>query len=211
MSFAPVIIAATSRYFATGKTMENEGENKAPTQAECPVCEKSFKPEVIEVHVNRCIFLNTTEEHDRTRENKRSFGASFNANRSPANDNKKFRKTTQQISSPSASKKMTNFGNTNQSSTKTSSLENTLKKDKSHEDKDNPSTSNISTFDEIPAKKVENKQSVPLAERMRPETIEDYIGQSHVMGQNAILRKILDKNETPSMILWGPPGVGKVN
>lgn len=44
---------------------------------------------------------------------------------------------------------------------------------------------------------------------MRPETIEDYVGQSHIMDKTAVLRRILDKNETPSMILWGPPGVGK--
>lgn len=46
---------------------------------------------------------------------------------------------------------------------------------------------------------------------MRPETIDEYIGQSHIMGKDTVLRKILDKNEVPSMILWGPPGVGKVN
>lgn len=44
---------------------------------------------------------------------------------------------------------------------------------------------------------------------MRPESIDDYIGQSHIMGKDTVLRKILDKNEVPSMILWGPPGVGK--
>lgn len=55
------------------------------------------------------------------------------------------------------------------------------------------------------------KKSIPLAEKMRPETIDEYIGQSHIMGKDTVLRKILDKNEVPSMILWGPPGVGKVN
>lgn len=53
-------------------------------------------------------------------------------------------------------------------------------------------------------------KSVPLAEKMRPILIEDYVGQEHIMGDNTILRKVLDKNEIPSMILWGPPGCGKV-
>lgn len=45
---------------------------------------------------------------------------------------------------------------------------------------------------------------------MRPDTIDDYVGQDHIIGKNTILRQVLDKNEVPSMILWGPPGCGKV-
>lgn len=49
----------------------------------------------------------------------------------------------------------------------------------------------------------------PLAEILRPSTIEDYIGQSHLVGQGAILRNAIENDSIPSMILWGPPGVGK--
>jgi len=49
----------------------------------------------------------------------------------------------------------------------------------------------------------------PLAERMRPENIDDYVGQHHLLGSNAVLRKSIESNNLPSMILWGPPGVGK--
>ncbi|MCF8234268.1 MAG: replication-associated recombination protein A [Bacteroidales bacterium] len=49
----------------------------------------------------------------------------------------------------------------------------------------------------------------PLAEKLRPATLEDYIGQEHLVGKNAILRKALDSGNVPSMILWGPPGTGK--
>lgn len=51
--------------------------------------------------------------------------------------------------------------------------------------------------------------STPLANRLRPETLEDYIGQSHLLGKGKILRQILEKDMIPSMIFWGPPGVGK--
>ncbi|HNZ42742.1 MAG TPA: replication-associated recombination protein A [Bacteroidales bacterium] len=51
--------------------------------------------------------------------------------------------------------------------------------------------------------------NAPLAEQMRPETIGDYIGQQHLVGDNAILRKAIESGNIPSMILWGPPGVGK--
>ncbi len=49
----------------------------------------------------------------------------------------------------------------------------------------------------------------PLAERMRPRTLDDYIGQKHLVGEGAVLRKMLDSGRITSFILWGPPGVGK--
>jgi putative ATPase len=50
---------------------------------------------------------------------------------------------------------------------------------------------------------------IPLAERMRPRTLADYIGQQHILGENSGLRKAINSGNIPSMILWGPPGVGK--
>lgn len=49
----------------------------------------------------------------------------------------------------------------------------------------------------------------PLAERLRPRTLEDYIGQTHLVGQGAILRRMIESGNVASFILWGPPGVGK--
>lgn len=49
----------------------------------------------------------------------------------------------------------------------------------------------------------------PLAERLRPRSLETYFGQDHLVGENAILRKMIENNTLSSMILWGPPGVGK--
>ena len=51
--------------------------------------------------------------------------------------------------------------------------------------------------------------SKPLAERMRPRSFDDYAGQEHLVGKNAPLRKSIEAGRIPSMILWGPPGVGK--
>ncbi|HET6225056.1 MAG TPA: AAA family ATPase, partial [Bacteroidia bacterium] len=51
--------------------------------------------------------------------------------------------------------------------------------------------------------------SAPLAERMRPTSLDNYIGQKHIVGQGAILRNAIESNLLPSIILWGPPGVGK--
>ena len=52
--------------------------------------------------------------------------------------------------------------------------------------------------------------NVPLPERLRPKTFTDYIGQNKVIGKNKLLRTLLESDRVPSMILWGPPGCGKV-
>ena len=51
--------------------------------------------------------------------------------------------------------------------------------------------------------------NAPLAERMRPTTLDEYIGQAHLLAEGAALRRALDAGVIPSMIFWGPPGVGK--
>ncbi len=51
--------------------------------------------------------------------------------------------------------------------------------------------------------------SEPLAERLRPRTLDDYIGQKHLVGEGAVLRRMIDAGRISSFILWGPPGVGK--
>jgi len=50
----------------------------------------------------------------------------------------------------------------------------------------------------------------PLAERMRPQTLDEYVGQQHLVGEKAVLRRAVESGRIPSFILWGPPGVGKL-
>ncbi|MEN8225631.1 MAG: replication-associated recombination protein A [Bacteroidota bacterium] len=54
-----------------------------------------------------------------------------------------------------------------------------------------------------------NLPQIPLAERLRPQNLDEYLGQEHLIGDGAILRKAIESGNIPSMILWGPPGVGK--
>ncbi len=54
-----------------------------------------------------------------------------------------------------------------------------------------------------------NNQRVPLPERMRPGKLEEYVGQEHLVGENSVLRKMMESGNISSFILWGPPGVGK--
>lgn len=51
--------------------------------------------------------------------------------------------------------------------------------------------------------------NIPLAERLRPRSLDDYIGQKHLVGENGIIRKMIETGRVNSFILWGPPGVGK--
>lgn len=51
--------------------------------------------------------------------------------------------------------------------------------------------------------------AAPLAERLRPQRLEDYIGQSHLVGRDGVFRRFIETKNVPSFILWGPPGVGK--
>ena len=53
------------------------------------------------------------------------------------------------------------------------------------------------------------KSTIPLAERLRPTSLADYIGQKHIIGENAVLRRAIEMGRVPSIIFWGPPGVGK--
>ena len=53
------------------------------------------------------------------------------------------------------------------------------------------------------------QSNIPLAERLRPRTLDDYIGQEHLVGPGGVFRKFIETGNVPSFILWGPPGVGK--
>src|SRR5579871_2343150 len=64
----------------------------------------------------------------------------------------------------------------------------------------------VSLFDSAP---VQDNAKRPLAERMRPERLEDFIGQEHILGSGKPLRRQIERDELTSIILWGPPGVGK--
>jgi putative ATPase len=67
----------------------------------------------------------------------------------------------------------------------------------------------MSLFDSMPAADAAESASRPLADRMRPATLEDYVGQEHLLGPGKPLRTQIERDQLASMILWGPPGVGK--
>lgn len=54
-----------------------------------------------------------------------------------------------------------------------------------------------------------SRNNIPLAERLRPASLEDYVGQEHLVGPDGIIRRMIESGRVNSFILWGPPGVGK--
>ncbi|MCH5248651.1 MAG: replication-associated recombination protein A [Lachnospiraceae bacterium] len=64
----------------------------------------------------------------------------------------------------------------------------------------------ITLFDSMPDS---SAKMIPLASRLRPQKLEDFIGQEHLLGQGKMLRQLIEKDQISSMIFWGPPGVGK--
>ena len=55
----------------------------------------------------------------------------------------------------------------------------------------------------------QREEMTPLANRLRPDTLDDFVGQEHLLGQGKMLRQIIERDQISSMIFWGPPGVGK--
>lgn len=67
----------------------------------------------------------------------------------------------------------------------------------------------ISLFDDTQYSENITSLKAPLADRLRPQDLNDYIGQGHLLGEGKLLRRMLEQDQIPSMIFWGPPGVGK--
>ena len=67
----------------------------------------------------------------------------------------------------------------------------------------------MSLFDASPVRFRGMMPTRPLAERMRPERLEDFVGQEHILGPGKPLRVQIERDQLQSLILWGPPGVGK--
>ena len=55
----------------------------------------------------------------------------------------------------------------------------------------------------------QDPRDIPLATRMRPRTLEEFVGQRHLLGEGKVLRRLIEEDRVSSMIFWGPPGVGK--
>ncbi|XP_058462119.1 ATPase WRNIP1-like [Malaya genurostris] len=178
-------------------------DNPQPTtsclRSACPICDKLFVMDDIENHVNRCLFLNSTEcdssetlSKDQNSDKNQSF--SRDAKRSFSIFEK----------SPSVASKRKKV---DQDSKIVEDMEKQiidLSDDDSQKEKKVVAPTQTKTI-----KVTLNDSCIPLAEKMRPNELDDYIGQEHILGKNTVLRTLFEGNIIPSMIFWGPPGCGK--
>ncbi len=72
-----------------------------------------------------------------------------------------------------------------------------------------PTEGGADLFGPAPEPGPAERLSAPLADRLRPRSLEEFVGQEHLLGRGRPLRRLIESGQIPSMILWGPPGTGK--
>ncbi|CAG9098376.1 unnamed protein product [Plutella xylostella] len=154
----------------------------------CPVCNRQFPPKLVEEHVNKCLFLNTQTTSKRDGSHLQAVSPQekrFKSRDANANIFKEPKKRDPSTQSEAASKGI---------NIKPTSSNVTSNQSAGFKNLDQPST-----------------KSIPLAERMRPISLDDIVGQKESFGAGSMLRSMLEHKKVPNMILWGPPGCGKTS
>ncbi|CAJ1072387.1 ATPase WRNIP1 [Xyrichtys novacula] len=219
--------------------MANEMTAAAPESVQCPVCFKDFKPSTINRHLDACLLntvdgecpSTTDESEPPTKKSRIGDGA---VSPSPG-VNKPSTKSSPPP--PSSSTPLTSVfsmfqGNKSKVSVQSeqsgvltgkrrssASVNHGVKSDLQDDSEQGPADNlksqvtgsnapTLKTSSSIPPRTLLSMNK-PLAETLRPNSLEDYFGQSKVVGQETLLRSLLDSQEIPSLILWGPPGCGK--
>lgn len=192
-----------------------EGNIFASTETvECPLCSQSFQPSVINRHVNNCLNITDSSSGSSNPGKKRKSSEGQGASQKSAWGSLKPPKS---VAGPSVKKAKTT------SPKKSQSKKNVNHNYAQREDFDNNAENtpfvekNRTKSNNIPVFGMPQRPDpsdsvggvVPLAEKLRPLSLEDYVGQEKAVGKKSMLRNLMKSNDIPSMILWGPPGCGK--
>ncbi|XP_076600354.1 ATPase WRNIP1 [Chaetodon auriga] len=215
--------------------MANDMTSAAPELVQCPVCFKDFKPTTINGHLDVCLLqIGTNNSPSTTDESgpplKKSRITAGAAPPSPS-DNKPAASSSSMASSPShavfslfqsnkgkVSVQSERSGLLSSKQTTGTAVNKGVKRSFPNEEEPGPagtdsqaSGSNgqtLKTFRDLSPRTLLTINK-PLADILRPNTLEEYFGQNKVVGQETLFRSLLESQEIPSMILWGPPGCGK--
>ena len=150
---------------------------------QCPICDRCFPPAAIDAHVNSC--LNQSED-----------ATSDRRDESPC---------------PKKRLKTGIYSVDNQATGQQTKAASWDFLGISRKIKPLSAQHHDTVIESSSAKPATKKPFVPLAEEMRPKDLGDYIGQEHVLGRKTLLRTLLESQQIPSMVIWGPPGCGKVS
>lgn len=213
--------------------MANEMTSSAPDSVQCPVCFSDFRPTAINGHLDSCLMKSAT--HDRpptTPENEPPLkkcrvgaeseppdpavnnAAACSSSMAGTRSSAVFSVFQSNKSKASIPGDRSGFHSSKPGVAVNKAIKHNLASDAEHvacTENNVPgsnrqglnSTNNVSPWTLLTIDK-------PLAEILRPNTLEEYFGQNKIIGQQTLLRSLLDSQEIPSLILWGPPGCGKV-
>ena len=216
--------------------MANEMTPTAPDSVQCPVCFKDFKAATINGHLDVCLQKtvidgspSAKDESEPPLKKSRISGEAATptatVNRPVASSTSSFSMAGTPSSSvlsffqPNKSKVSAQSECSGSSSGKQTPASRGLKRNVPSEAEPGPAgpESQASGSDQQTLKSSKDLSArtlltinKPLAETLRPNTLEEYFGQNKVVGQHTLLRSLLETQEIPSLILWGPPGCGKV-
>ncbi|XP_042285572.1 ATPase WRNIP1 [Thunnus maccoyii] len=208
--------------------MANEMTATPPDSVQCPVCFKDFTSSTINGHLDVCLLNSATDSCSSTATEesgppvKKSRICAEAEPRSPG-VNKPAASSSSTGSPPSTA--IFSMFQANKSKVSLQSERNVLFSGKQTAVNKGIKRSLLNETEAAVTEPVKNQPTVkathglsprtllsidkPLAEMLRPNTLEEYFGQSKVVGQQTLLRSLLDSQEIPSLILWGPPGCGK--
>ncbi|XP_044076524.1 ATPase WRNIP1 [Siniperca chuatsi] len=218
--------------------MANEMTTTAPDSVQCPVCFKDFKPATINGHLDACLLKSVTDSSPSTTDDSEPPLKKSRITAEAEPPSPRVNKTVASSSSMAGTPSSAVFSLFQTNKTKVSvqsersglfsgkqtaatAVNKGIKRNLLSEAEPGPAgTENLKcqpSGSNGHALKTSNDLSPrtlltidkPLAEILRPNTLEEYFGQSKVVGQHSLFRSLLDSQEIPSMILWGPPGCGK--
>ncbi|XP_052860440.1 ATPase WRNIP1-like [Anopheles cruzii] len=183
-------------------------------QSVCPICDKKFPVTLIEQHADQCAM--SSENHSEDLEDGQETLCVQSSSTQVKTPKRNYSIFGHSPSGSAAKKKRTQTmldRTVDELESDVINIEMDDENKASQETKDaqitDRSVVSLSVANSNRLKSAQEDSSVPLAERARPEKIEDYVGQEQIIGRNTILRTLFDSGAIPSMIFWGPPGCGK--
>lgn len=210
--------------------MANETTTTAPDSVQCPVCLKDFKAATINGHLDVCLLKGNADASSSATDDSEPSSKKSRISAQAVLSSPSVNKTGGSSTSPAVTPSFTLFhpnknkvsaqsGRSGLLSSKQIAVNKGIKRNLLSgpvlgpaDTECQPSGSNgqtVKASNDLSPRKLLTMNK-PLAEIMRPNTLEEYFGQSKVVGEQTLLRSLLDSQEIPSLILWGPPGCGKV-
>lgn len=206
--------------------MANEMTSAAPDVVQCPVCFKDFKPATINGHLDLCLQENVTDTSPSANDDGGPPLKKCRVNVEVSPPSPSVNNPVSSSCSGTGTSAMFSLFHTSKIKVSVQSKQSAASagnkgvkcglQDEAESGPADPETLQIQspvsirhTPNDISPRKLLTMDK-PLAEILRPNTLEDYFGQSKVVGQQTLIRSLLDSQEIPSLILWGPPGCGKV-